>query len=1101
MTQNSFWQQDATYTLREIALFNWGGFNGHHRAQIDPDGTAVVGPTGSGKTTLIDALMTLICSAPKYNLASTGGHESDRDLVSYVRGVSGPGDGSERQTHISRQGKTVTGLAITLENGECMVRLGAVLWFDDTSSSTTDLKRLWFFSTDQNQTLEQWLSAQHEGGMAALRQIERNNTSIWTYTSKKDYLARVRDYFEVRENAFTLLNRAAGLKQLNSIDDIFRELVLDDTSAFERAKEVADSFDDLSAIHNELEVANRQQRSLEPVKTAWGKYTAHQQLYEEKNQLKSLLPVWFGELSFKLWHIQCEQLQTQLAETEQSKTNAEKLQRAQIELRDTLKEAYLKLGGGDIQTLEELIKEKRGNLTQKENNALQYGLIAKQLNLLESVDEKSFTENKSKLDELQRMLQPKVEQAKEHSFGIGVTYKQFAEQALALEKDVQETQLRPGSNIPPIYHHFRTQLALALKLDEQQLPFVAELVQVKESEQIWRGAIERAIGANRLRLLVPPKMADDALRWINQRDNKLHVRLLEVREPESPPRFFDDGFAKKLDYKPHPYREAVKALIADIDRHCVNSVETLRLTQHAMTREGTMSGKTRFYDKQDQKGLHDDWQTGFNNQDRLAALLSDLNSRKQLCEGAAGQLVKAREEEQKLVVQQKLMDVFGQLTFDEIDVVEARRQLNIQLDKLTLMTAPDSELTLAKQQSEQAEADLKDLTAQFERLKEQHFKALHGLEFAVAQKTKAYQRCEPGLSEAQRQLAGRLLEHLCVIQLQELDSSERQTMANIEQELKILSSKEIELSNTLVRLMASAKKEDQGALAEVGTELRDVPSYLARLTVLTEEALPEKRQRFKIYLNRSSDEGVTQLLTAIENEVGMIEERLEDVNNTLRRTDFQPERYLQLVASKVVHESLRSLQRAQKRLASARFVDDEGESQYRALQNIVEQLREACERQRTLAAKALLDPRFRLEFKISVVDRNTGKIIETRRGSQGGSGGEKEIIASYVLTASLSYALCPDGSSRPLFGSIVLDEAFSRSSPAVAGRIIAALKEFGLHALFITPNKEMRLLRHHTRSAIIVHRRELSSQLVTLSWQELDQHKAIRIGELDEITN
>lgn len=111
-------------------------------------------------------------------------------------------------------------------------------------------------------------------------------------------------------------------------------------------------------------------------------------------------------------------------------------------------------------------------------------------------------------------------------------------------------------------------------------------------------------------------------------------------------------------------------------------------------------------------------------------------------------------------------------------------------------------------------------------------------------------------------------------------------------------------------------------------------------------------------------------------------------------------------------------------------------------------------------------------------------------------GGEKEIIASYVLTASLSYALCPDGSSRPLFGTIVLDEAFSRSSHAVAGRIIAALREFGLHAVFITPNKEMRLLRHHTRSAIVVHRRGLESSLASLSWEALDelhqQHRQAR---------
>ena len=120
-----------------------------------------------------------------------------------------------------------------------------------------------------------------------------------------------------------------------------------------------------------------------------------------------------------------------------------------------------------------------------------------------------------------------------------------------------------------------------------------------------------------------------------------------------------------------------------------------------------------------------------------------------------------------------------------------------------------------------------------------------------------------------------------------------------------------------------------------------------------------------------------------------------------------------------------------------------------------------------------------------MIDRASGQVLERRTGSQGGSGGEKEIIASCVLTASLSYALCPPGRSRPLFGSIVLDEAFSKSSAAVAARIIQALREFGLHALFVTPNKEMRLLRNHTRSAVLVHRRGRQASLACLSWEEL----------------
>lgn len=63
------------------------------------------------------------------------------------------------------------------------------------------------------------------------------------------------------------------------------------------------------------------------------------------------------------------------------------------------------------------------------------------------------------------------------------------------------------------------------------------------------------------------------------------------------------------------------------------------------------------------------------------------------------------------------------------------------------------------------------------------------------------------------------------------------------------------------------------------------------------------------------------------------------------------------------------------------------------------------------------------------------------------------------------------------------------------------LREFGLHAVFITANKEMRLLRHHTRSAVVVHRRGVESSLVSLSWEALDEHYQQRIKALHEVAH
>jgi uncharacterized protein YPO0396 len=441
------------------------------------------------------------------------------------------------------------------------------------------------------------------------------------------------------------------------------------------------------------------------------------------------------------------------------------------------------------------------------------------------------------------------------------------------------------------------------------------------------------------------------------------------------------------------------------------------------------------------------------------------------------------------------------LDFEQVDSKRAEQELEEQRGKLSRLTAPDTNISAAKQNLDEAERQLKFIGEQKTDCIKQCTNLESDQQRAEGNKNKAFKKAGMGLSDNQRKLALDSFPVITQQQLEDIYDLERKTADELQSHIKKLDNKRLRLSKDLTRFMSDAKKEDRGALSEVGRELEDAPKYIERLTVLTEEALPEKRQRFQDYLNRSSDEGVTQLLMTIDSEVERIQEKLEDVNNTLRRVDFQAGRYLQLISNKVIHESLRTFNKARTKLASARFAEDEGESQYKALQYIVSLLRDACERNRTLSAKALLDPRFRLEFKVSVIDRTNGNVIETRSGSQGGSGGEKEIIASYVLTASLSYALCPDGSSRPLFGTIVLDEAFSRSSHAVAGRIIAALKEFGLHALFITPNKEMRLLRNHTRSAIVVHRRGLVSTLTTLNWQELDDIHRQRSEGANEITD
>jgi uncharacterized protein YPO0396 len=1094
--QGEMFSFEPTYHLQRLELYNWGGFSGAQAVDIDPAGTAIVGPTGSGKTTLVDALMTLLTANPKYNLASTGGHESDRDLVSYVRGVSGAGNGTAAQSHVARQGKSISGVCATLASSDSVVRLAGLFWIDSNSLAASDLNKLWLFSNHPEQSLSDWLAALNDGGKRAVTQLEKQTTGLWSYTSKQRYLARIRDFFEVRENAFNLLNRAAGLKQLNSIDEIFRDLVLDDTSQFDRALDVANSFDDLTAIYEELEVARRQLATLEPVKTQWQKYRQADATLQQQKQLSDSLPVWFAQQAYAKWKAEGQRLGEALHTLAAELQDAEEQHQHLGQQRDDLMARYLNLGGKDLQAREQLVDALQATLNGLQRAADLYLTRIRVLQLDETLSREALQNNQQQIRQQSQRLEQTLEQAQKASYSAGVTANASQQQLQMLQDELAETRRSPGSNIASHFRHFRTELADHLQLDADALPFVAELVQIKDSEAAWRGAIERAIGSQRLRILVPARYMRDALSWVNQRNNRLHVRLYEVPEDIVPARFMDDGFTHKLDYKPHPCREAVKYLLAGIDLHCVDSAAALHHTEHALTREGMMSGKARFFEKQDQKSLGDDWLTGFDNRDRLDKLRRDLSNSE--TEHRSHQ---AAEEKAKAVVIQlgqqlafarTLLDI----EFDSINVPLAEQKLNSVQQELQRMTAPDSDLSVAKADYETVRQRCVESEQGKIRLSNRQVELTSQQRMAAQQQSSAWQKTEAGLPQNIRELAEQTFHTLSKAIQQatpaDLMELEQTTQRELRQNIDKLTDQCNRIQTDVVRAMAAAKKEDRGTLSEVGTELEDVPRYLQRRQLLIEEALPEKQKRFREYLNRSSDDGVTGLLTLIEGEVARILDRLDDVNNTLRRVDFQPGRYLQLVANRVIHERLHAFNKNVGVLRSARLAGDDGDSHYKALRVVVEDLRGLHEKRHTQAAKALLDPRFRLEFKVSVIERASGDVLEIRSGSQGGSGGEKEIIASYVLTASLSYALCPDGSRQPLFGTIVLDEAFSRSSHAVAGRIIEALQEFGLHALFITPNKEMRLLRNHTRSAIVVHRRGTLSSLTSLSWEELEQKAAQR---------
>jgi uncharacterized protein YPO0396 len=566
----------------------------------------------------------------------------------------------------------------------------------------------------------------------------------------------------------------------------------------------------------------------------------------------------------------------------------------------------------------------------------------------------------------------------------------------------------------------------------------------------------------------------------------MHVRLQAAEPDEERPRFFADGYVAKLNFKSHPLIDTAKKMLAGRDLHCVAAADQLRSVQHALTIQGMISGRQGKFDKQDQRRLDQDWMTGFDNKDQLESLARQLLA-------AREKQVTARDKANNLQARLaqcdellKLIATLLELDFATIDLPTAEADLNRSNERLQTLLDPDSDASQARARYATENQRLESLRKSIEAQRTELGVFESKLSDAEQEVARAKSRTGKGLTEDELLLANKRFELPPQLHPKRLRDEEERAAKEAENRLNEQLTRDAEIAQQLVRKMEIAKRVDSGALADVGSDLDDVTHYLDRLRVLQDEALPEKRTRFLEYLNRSSDQGVTQLLASIDEEVDAIEQRIGELNQTLVKVDFRSGRYLQLQPQRMKDERLRALNVAMQKVRSAALKDDGGDSHFKALQGMVTILREAGENRRLQGSKALLDPRFRLQFFVVEVDRQTGFRSPPRTGSQSGSGGEKELMASHILTASLSYALCPAAATRPLYGTVILDEAFSKSSPSAASRIIEALRIFSLHPIFVTPNKEIGLLKQHTRTVICVQRPDKEASLASISWEKLD---------------
>ncbi|RLD56905.1 MAG: hypothetical protein DRJ01_14580, partial [Bacteroidetes bacterium] len=302
----------AGFRLKYLQVYNWGLYD-NEVFTISPEmqSSLLIGGNASGKTTLIDALLTIFLSNPKYNLAGDAQKKHDRDISSYILGnfseiTNEKGEIVAEQ--LRKKDDYTLILASFYNNGlKTDITLGQFFWFRTAESKRPE--RLYFLSFDKSLKIENDFFLNEITGVSELKKrLERlkifslgkkkiNRKGLFTdkYTIYSDKFAEL---FGLRnkDKALNLFNQTVSLKNIGNLNNFIRNEMLETENIEPSIKKIKDAFDEAKMFSDEIEKTEKKIELIKPIKD---KGKLYKELETELNNTQNSLDIlnsFFGSL-------------------------------------------------------------------------------------------------------------------------------------------------------------------------------------------------------------------------------------------------------------------------------------------------------------------------------------------------------------------------------------------------------------------------------------------------------------------------------------------------------------------------------------------------------------------------------------------------------------------------------------------------------------------------------------------------------------------------------------------------------------------------------------------------------------------------------------
>ncbi|MEN3370235.1 MAG: hypothetical protein V7609_2378 [Verrucomicrobiota bacterium] len=1055
------------WRLARLDMANWGTFTGQRVHSLTPEcGWALLtGENGSGKTTVVDALRTLLVPRRlvrfSFNTGGGGQKKHDRSLVSYIRGAwSASRDEGSAETatqYLRKEGEPSFLLSVFRnKRSRAAVTVAQILWIANGKDEAH------FLIANGEKTIA---DLQVQGTGREL--VKKLRECGWQVCEGKSYRTEFCERMGIPgDGALQIFNQAIGVKEVGDVNTFLRDHLLAPGEAEDVIRErVVPQFANLDDCWNQIEKAERQIEMLSSIATAHARAVEAENARAELRELLEALPLFYlrkQETLLTTHFAACERnvesLGSQITEVERKRDIEQQRRdtlRAQLDADKTgqrIREIEV-----EIQSLELSAKQRRDNHEQLS------ALVDAQAIGPMPIDDATFAGLCERTESKVAKLRETRDLANERANKAGVEKEKIESGVIAAQRDIDMLKQRRAL-IPTELQDLRDALCGDTRVAEEELPFAGELMEVKPEEyKDWAGAIERLLHGFGISLLVPERHYRIVAKWVNERH--LGRRLFFHRVGVTPvSQRTDDPRAvvRRLNFRDElPLAAWVAAEVRRAFPHvCCRDTAELEGEPFGLTAQGLIRGGTRHV-KDDRSRLHD--RTNFvlgwspeakiraleEERDRLTQLLVDVRKTESDCRA------NAREADQAV----SALTLIGELSgFADIDFQSESDAIGrLTKEKADLEAADDRRKEL-KKQFDAAERALNKLSESRDDLRTE--KTKHELLRDNASGKLKTVRDE--LAKSPEQDFTELAERFAAAEAETAWRGGDVSHENIEKFADALKASLTGRSSSFSQRINSAREE---MIEPMTNFLRDYPDETKNLQPkpeygpdfvqlhdrLRDENLPALKERFRDFLNDNLTQSIALLESKLHEERQVHEARVARVNAALEKLEYSPgtfvaldQRYTRDVQVKNFRGQLRDC------LSTGLKREDEHSRKalYFKIRDLVERFKNDSEWTAHVA-----DTRRWLDFGIPEKRRSDGAQVNYFESSIGKSTGQKAKLAFTILAASLlaQYGLADDSDRPDSLRLVAVDEVFAHTDEPNSRRALNLFKSMGFQLIVIVP--------------------------------------------------